>query len=93
MSHDEVRQSVVIINQRGLHARAASKFVKLVTEYNVDIKVVKDATIVSGKSILGLMMLAAGPGTEIELIAQGQQAAVALDALIELIQNKFEEEN
>ena len=87
-----LRRSATIRNQRGLHARAAARFVKLAWEYDADIRVVKGETDVSGRSIMGLMMLAAGPGTEIELRATGPQAGPALDALTALIGSGFDED-
>jgi len=81
-----------IRNQRGLHARAAAKFVKLVGAYNAQIRVIKGDMDVSGTSIMGLMMLAAGIGTDIELRASGQQASEAMKALMDLIERKFDEE-
>jgi phosphocarrier protein len=83
---------VTIRNQRGLHARAAAKFVKTAEAYQADVWVVKDGTEVLGTSIMGLMMLAAGPGTEIDLRAAGAQAEDALDALATLIDRKFDED-
>ena len=88
----ERRRSATIRNRRGLHARAAARFVKLAWEYDADVTVAKNGTEVSGRSIMGLMMLAAGPGTEIELRASGPQAAAALDALAALIDGGFDEE-
>lgn len=83
---------VTIRNQRGLHARAAAKFVKTAEAYEAEIRVVKDETEVLGTSIMGLMMLAAGPGTEIDLRASGRDAEAALDALAQLIDRKFDED-
>ena len=83
---------VTIRNQRGLHARAAAKFVKTAEAYDAEIRVVKDDTEVLGTSIMGLMMLAAGPGTEIDLRATGADAETALDALAQLIDRKFDED-
>lgn len=81
-----------IANRRGLHARAAAKFVKLAGQFDADIKVINRGQEVSGRSIMGLMMLAAGMGSVIELKAVGQDASQALDALIGLIDAKFDEE-
>lgn len=85
------RRRVTITNQRGLHARAAAKFVTVAGGFEADVTVRKDGTAVSGQSIMGLMMLAAGPGCEIEIETQGAQAAEALDALVRLVAAKFEE--
>jgi phosphocarrier protein len=81
-----------IQNQKGLHARAAAKFVKVANAYDADIRVVKGETDVCGRSIMGLMMLAAGIGCEIELRAFGPGAGAALAALVDLIDRKFDEE-
>jgi phosphocarrier protein len=82
---------VVIRNERGLHARAASKFVKLVAGFEADVTVTKGCQTVSGHSILGLMMLAAGPGSEIVIATRGPEAAEAAAALCGLVEAKFEE--
>jgi phosphocarrier protein HPr len=86
-----VRRKVVICNRRGLHARAAAKFVKLAFEFNAEITVAKGDGPVSGRSIMGLMMLAAGPGTEIELSATGPDAQPAVEALAKLVGCGFDE--
>lgn len=83
---------VTIRNQRGLHARAAAKFVRTVEAHEAEVSVTKDDTEVAGNSIMGLMMLAASPGTQIELRASGKDAEAALDALEELIARKFDED-
>ena len=85
-------RSVTIVNQRGLHARAAAKFVRTAERFDAQVTVIKDGTEVPGNSIMGLMMLAAAPGTEIELRAEGAEAEAALDALQELIGRKFDED-
>jgi phosphocarrier protein len=87
-----LRRTVTIVNQRGLHARAAARFVKLAAGFNANITVAKNGTEVSGLSIMGLMMLAAGPGTALEIRASGKDAAAALAAIETLIANKFDEE-
>lgn len=81
-----------IRNQRGLHARAAAKFVKVAGGFDAQVRVIKGDMDVSGTSIMGLMMLAAGLGTDIELRASGAQANEAMRALVELIERKFDEE-
>ena len=88
---DTLRRVVTILNQRGLHARAAAKFVKLSGNFDAGITVTKKGVSVSGMSIMGLMMLAAGPGTEIEIAATGREAEAALNAVIDLIDRKFDE--
>lgn len=92
MSGTAVTRRVTILNKRGLHARAAAKFVKLAAQFQAEITVTKDGTTVSGRSIMGLMMLAASPGTEIEIGAAGGDAAAALDAIAALIAAKFDED-
>lgn len=80
-----------IINKLGLHARAASKFVTVASQYDAEIKVAKDGRVVSGKSIMGVMMLAAARGSQIEVRAEGADAEAALDALEELVRDRFGE--
>lgn len=81
-----------ITNQRGLHARAAAKFVKTVESFEAEVSVTHKGQTVSGNSIMGLMMLAAAPGTTIEIDAEGPQADDVLTALQTLIGDKFDEE-
>ncbi|MEO0327151.1 MAG: HPr family phosphocarrier protein [Pseudomonadota bacterium] len=80
-----------ISNKRGLHARASAKFVECAAKYDAEIRVSKDGHIVGGTSIMGLMMLAAGLGSDIHISATGIQAAEAIDAIADLIDNKFGE--
>jgi phosphocarrier protein len=87
-----VRRIATICNQRGLHARAAARFVKTAAQFDADIAVRKNGTEVSGRSIMGLMMLAAAPGAVIELSASGPQAIAAVNALADLIECKFNED-
>jgi phosphocarrier protein HPr len=82
-----------IINKRGLHARASAKFVQMVERFEAEIWVTKGSETVGGTSIMGLMMLSAGPGTSIIVSAAGPQAQAALDAITELVAAKFNEEN
>ena len=81
----------MICNQRGLHARAAAKFVQLAGQFDADVTVTKDGTSVVGTSIMGLMMLAAAKGTTIRVESEGAQAEEALDALKQLVSNGFDE--
>lgn len=90
---DALKRTATICNRRGLHARAAAKFVKLAATFDAQILVSHRGTEVSGLSIMGLMMLAAAPGCSIELRAEGAQALAALDALCGLIAQKFDEED
>ena len=85
------RRKVTIVNERGLHARAAAKFVKLVDAFQATVTVEKCGTAVEGRSIMGLMMLAAGPGTDIFISASGADADAALDALTDLVARGFDE--
>jgi phosphocarrier protein len=85
-------RELLIINKRGLHARASAKFVQTVETFDATITVSKDGTTVGGTSIMGLMMLAASPGCSVLVTASGNQASEALEALDQLVQNKFGEE-
>lgn len=87
-----LRCTAIIANQRGLHARAAAKFVKLATGFDAEITVTKRGQTVSGRSILGLMMLGAGPGTEIEITASGREAEEAIEVLGDVVAAGFEED-
>jgi phosphocarrier protein HPr len=82
----------LIVNSRGLHARASAKFVKCAEQFNAEILVSRDSQTVPGTSIMGLMMLAATPGSSIQVTAAGPEAMAALDALGTLIAEKFGEE-
>ncbi len=81
-----------IKNRLGLHARAAAQLVQTAAQYEAEITVVKDGQTVNGKSIIGLMMLAAAQGTVIDVSASGPQAAEALSAIERLVDRKFNEE-
>ena len=83
---------VKVVNQRGLHARAAAKFVKLAETFEAEVTVIKNEVEVPGRSIMGLMMLAAAPGSEIEIRSEGPDANDALIALVRLVEDKFHEE-
>ena len=85
-------RDLVIANKRGLHARAAARFVQCAERFDAEITVSKDQTTVGATSIMGLMMLGAGPGTTVRITAQGNDAEAALKALAELISAKFGEE-
>ena len=84
-------RTVTIVNARGLHARAAAKFVTLAERYGASVEVVRDGQSVSARSIMGLMMLGAGQGSQIELQADGWDAKEALDALTALVEAGFNE--
>jgi phosphocarrier protein len=86
------RRRVTIINTRGLHARAAAKFAGTVGNFDADVQVTRKEQTVSGLSIMGLMMLAAAPGSDIDLTATGPDAEAAIDALAALVADKFQED-
>jgi phosphocarrier protein HPr len=88
----KVQRTVTICNERGLHARASAKFVKLASTFDAKVVVCRDDQCVEAESIMGLMMLAAGPGSEVEMKADGPEAEAAIDALAALVQCRFEEE-
>ena len=92
MTNDTINMRLKILNEKGLHARAAAKFVELVDTFDVSLLVKKDNLEASGDSIMGLLMLAASRGSEIELVASGLEAAETLSALSDLIKNLFGEE-
>ncbi|APZ43941.1 HPr family phosphocarrier protein [Acidihalobacter ferrooxydans] len=86
-------REATIVNRLGLHARAAARFVNLASQYAADIEVERDGQRVNGKSIMGVMMLAAAQGSQITLHASGVDAEAALDALDALIAQRFGEES
>jgi len=86
-----LERKVTIINRLGLHARAAAKFVKLANRFNASVKIEKDGILIDGKSILGILTLAAVQGTIITMTISGADEKSALKALISLIENRFEE--
>ncbi|HQT51917.1 MAG: HPr family phosphocarrier protein [Phenylobacterium sp.] len=85
-------RSVEIVNKRGLHARASAKFVKMASTFDAEVTVSKDGSTVDARSIMGLMMLAAGPGCCIEIQAEGAEAGPALEALAKLVADRFDED-
>jgi len=88
-----VSRELPIINKRGLHARASAKFVQMVERFNAEVWVTRGSETVGGTSIMGLMMLSAGPGTSIVVSAIGPEAQAAIDAITDLVANKFNEES
>jgi phosphocarrier protein HPr len=92
-SSGAVVREIPIINKRGLHARASAKFVQMVERFNAEITVTRNGETIGGTSIMGLMMLSAGPGTSIVVSATGPEAEAAIAALTELIGSKFGEES
>jgi len=85
-------RNVTVSNKRGLHARAAAKFVMLAERFDSSVDVIRDGQSVSARSIMGLMMLGAGKGAVIELRAEGWDAKEALDALAALVESGFDEQ-
>lgn len=89
---DAMRRTVEIVNERGLHARASAKFVKASAQFDAQVTVTRDGQTVDAQSIMGLMMLGAGPGCMIEIAAEGDQAEAALETLCQLVADRFDEE-
>lgn len=88
---DKTSKTFRIANELGLHARAAAQFVKIASRFGSDVYVTKDSNEVNGKSIMGILMLAAAKGSKITIRTEGTDAKEALEALGELIDNKFGE--
>ncbi len=86
-----IQQQVTIINKLGLHARAAAKFVSCATAFSSAIRVGQEGNLVDGKSIMSIMMLAAAKGATLELEIEGDDEQHALDALVQLIESRFDE--
>jgi phosphocarrier protein HPr len=86
-----LEKKVAIKNKLGLHARAAVKFVNLANRFGASVKIVKDGNAIDGKSILGILTLAATQGSEIMLLVSGKDEDSALKALADLINNRFDE--
>ena len=91
MAEGMLSREATIVNQRGLHARAAAKYVRLADTFTARIEVTRDDQTVAGTSILGLMLLGAGVGTVLTLRAEGEDAAAAITALCDLIGRGFDE--
>ena len=85
-------REATIVNRRGLHARAAARFVRVAEQFAAEVQVTKDGMEVSGTSIMGLMMLAATTGSKLEMTARGREAEAALNALVALVESGFDEE-
>lgn len=90
---DSIIRVLEIVNTRGLHARASAKFVQTVEKYEAQVRVTRGGETVGGTSIMGLMMLAAGPGTSIKIEASGRQAAEVMAALERLVASRFGEDD
>ncbi|MFM8468748.1 MAG: HPr family phosphocarrier protein [Limisphaerales bacterium] len=87
-----ITRELVVANKVGIHARPAAMFVKIASRYTCDIYLEKDGEKINGKSIMGLLMLAAGPGSRLKLEASGKDAAQATAEIEELFQRKFDED-
>jgi phosphocarrier protein len=85
-------RTVTVVNQLGLHARAAAKFVHLATRFEAQIRVIRDTKVMDGKSIMGILLLAAARGTAITVEAAGADEQAAVDALVQLVESGFGEE-
>lgn len=92
MSPNKISKIVTIVNKLGIHARPAAVFAKTANKFKCDVFVEKDGETINAKSIMGLMMLAAGPGSKLTIICNGPDAADALKAIEEIIAGKFGEE-
>lgn len=90
-SRKSFRAEVTIVNRRGLHARAAAKFVKVAEQFVAEVEVRKDDMVVCGTSIMGLMVLAAALGSQLEIRTRGREAQAALVALVALVERGFDE--
>jgi phosphocarrier protein HPr len=85
------RRDVTIVNQLGLHARAAARFVHLATRFDSHIRVGRNSKVMDGKSIMGILLLAAARGTTLTLMADGPDEVAAIDALVQLVESGFGE--
>lgn len=92
LATDQAGEWVTIVNQRGLHARAAARFVREAEQFDAEVEVSNGDTTVTGTSIMGLMMLAASPGSRIRLNASGREAESAIEALRLLVAAGFDED-
>jgi phosphocarrier protein HPr len=92
LASGKIKKEVLIQNKLGLHARPAAMFVRIANKHKADIWVEKEGEQVNGKSIMGLMMLAAGQGTRLLISAEGADAEVAIQELEQLIEKRFDEE-
>ena len=86
-------RSVIVTNELGMHARAAARFVHLATRFASQIRVARDAKVMDGKSIMGILLLAAACGTTLTISAEGADESTAVDALTELVESGFGEES
>lgn len=84
-------RSVTVVNPLGLHARAAARFVHLATQFSSQVRVGRDSTVMDGKSIMGILLLAAARGTTLTISADGSDESAAVDALVQLVESGFGE--
>ena len=91
-TENKVSRQVVVINKLGIHARPAAVFAKTANRFKADVFVEKDGETINAKSIMGLMMLAAGPGSRLNIVASGPDAAEAVEAIEALVKGKFGED-
>ena len=89
---NKIKKELVVVNKLGIHARPAAMFVKTANQFDCEVFVEKDGETVNGKSIMGLMMLAAGPGSKIRVQAEGNDAAKAVHEIEALLKRKFDED-
>lgn len=87
-----IEKNVTIINKLGLHARAAAKLIGVTGRFSCDIKITKDGKTVDAKSIMAVMMLAASQGTDLIIQTEGDDESAAMDAVVEIINNRFDED-
>jgi phosphocarrier protein len=92
-AQDALERTVEITNKKGLHARASAKFVQTVENFDAEVTVTRGSETVGGTSIMGLMMLAAGPGTSITIRARGKDAIEAMNTICALVTDRFGEED
>jgi phosphocarrier protein len=92
-AQDALERTVEITNKKGLHARASAKFVQAVENFDAEVTVTRGSETVGGTSIMGLMMLAAGPGTSITVRVSGKDAIAAMNAICALVNSRFGEDD
>lgn len=92
VSSNAVVRDVVVLNKQGIHARPSASFVKLACKFSCQVFLEKDGEVINGKSIMGLLMLAAGPGSRLKIICDGADSASAAEQLATLVNGKFGED-
>ena len=91
-SASSLHREVTVLNRQGVHARPSASFVKLASQFQSDVFIEKDGETINGKSIMGLLMLAAGPGSRLRIVCTGPDARTALEQLCALVDAKFGED-